>query len=109
MADDGPHESQAAGNESEAPPEAEEEWVGASGPFIIDAGGKGDGVALWPLLAGGQLLHFAPQWQGGRRPTSDVKTARQTLSSVTLVTQCVIHNAWESHGMPVNRALCAKH
>lgn len=31
--------------------------VGASGPFIIDAGGKGDGVALWRMLAAGQLLH----------------------------------------------------
>lgn len=65
--------------------------MGASGPFIIDAGGE---RRRGLLLAGGQLfstlctLHFAPwtAWQGSRRPTSDVKTARQTLSIVTLVT-----------------------
>lgn len=58
------------------------------------------------LLAGGQPFALCTAWQGGRRPTSDVKTARQTLSSVTLVTQCVIYKDFgKSHGMPVNRAV----
>lgn len=45
VADDGAHESEAAGNESEA--RLPRGGVGASGPFNIDAGGKGDGTA-WP-------------------------------------------------------------
>lgn len=67
--------------------------LGASGPFIIDAGGKRDGVVDGVASGGRRLrLHFAlctlhrKAEQGSRRSTSDVKTARQTLFSVTLVT-----------------------
>lgn len=68
MADDGAHEAEAAGNESEA--RLPQGRVGASGPFIIDAGGKGDGVALWSPAASFCTLHRNGRAAGDPHPMS---------------------------------------
>lgn len=78
-ADDEAHDSHAPDDEP-GPSLEEREWWPAGPLFIYQIHWRqGTGVA-----SGGRRPAWTV-WKGSRRPTSDVKTARQTLSSVTLV------------------------